>query len=148
MCTGVFVVVLIITVVVVEVAVAEAGAVFFVFVVVENFAIIVIAVVVVVSVVVVVAKPVVVAIFLVVLDGVVSVVNDGEEDDTNAIVVGDAFVGTDVVVYDSVSCAFVDVAVGGDVNISAVVAALLVVCCEIANSVDVVEDFVVIKEGY
>ena len=107
-----------------------------------------------VGVVVIVAKPVsgvglVVAIIVVVLDGVVFVVNGGEENDTVPIIVGDALVCTDVaVVYDSVSCAFVDVVVGSDVNISAVVAAPLVVCCEIANSVDVVEDFVVIKEGY
>ena len=125
-----------------------------------------------VCVVVIVAKPVtrvglVVAIIVVVLDGVVFVVKGGEEDDTVAVVVliiSDASVGTDVVVvYSSVGCVFVDVVVvvygiagcvfvdvvvGGGVNISAVVAAPLVVCCEIANSVDVVEDFVVTKEGY
>ena len=86
------------------------------------------------------------------LDGVVFVVKGGEEDDTVAVVVviiSDASVGTDVVVvYSSVGCVFVDVVVGGGVNISAVVAAPLVVCCEIANSVDVVEDFVITKEGY
>ena len=101
------------------------------------------------------------------LDGVVFVVKGGEEDDTVAVVVviiSDASVGTDVVVvcssvgcvfvdvvvivYSVVGCVFVDVVVGGGVNISAVVAAPLVVCCEIANSVDVVEDFVVTKEGY
>ena len=110
-----------------------------------------------VCVVVIVAKPVsgvglVVSIIVVVLDGVVFVVKGGEEDDTVAVVVviiSDASVGTDVVVVcNSVGCVFVDVAVGGGVNISAVVAAPLVVCCEIANSVDVVEDFVVTKEGY
>ena len=64
--------------------------------------------------------------------------------------VGCAFVDVVVVVYGIVGCVFVDVVVGGGggVNISAVVAAPLVVCCEIANSVDVVEDFVVTKEGY
>ena len=122
--------------------------------------------------VVIVAKPVsgvglVVAIIVVVLDGVVFVVKGGEEDDTVAVVVliiSDASVGTDVVVvYSSVGCVFVDVVIvvygivgcvfvdvvgGGGVNISADVAAPLVVCCEIANSVDVVEDFVVTKEGY
>ena len=109
----------------------------------------------------------VVAIIVVVLDGVVFVVKGGEEDDTVAVVVviiSDASVGTDVVVvyssvgcvfvdvvvvvYGFVGCVFVDVVVGGGVNISAVVAAPLVVCCEIANSVDVVEDFVVTKKGY
>ena len=94
----------------------------------------------------------VVAIIVVVLDGVVFVVKGGEEDDTVAVIVviiSDASVGSDVVVvYSSVGCVFVDVVVGGGVNISAVVAAPLVVCCEIANSVDVVEDFVVTKEGY
>ena len=125
-----------------------------------------------VCVVVIVAKPdsrvgLVVANIVVVLDGVVFVVKGGEEDDTVAVVVviiSDASVGTDVVVvcssvgcvfvdvvvivYGVVGCVFVDVVVGGGVNISAVVAAPLVVCCEIANSVDVVEDFVVTKEGY
>ena len=121
-----------------------------------------------VCVVVIVAKPVirvglVVAIIVVVLDGVVFVVKGGEEDDTVAVVVviiSDASVGTDVVVvyssvgcvfvvvYGIVGCVFVDVVVGGGVNISAVVAAPLVVSCEVANSVDVVEDFVVTKEGY
>ena len=108
----------------------------------------------------------VVATIVVVLDGVVFVFKGGEEDDTVAVVVviiSDASVGSDVVVvYSSVGCVFVDVVVvvygfvgcvfvdvvGGGVNISAVVAAPLVVCCEIANSVDVVEDFVVTKEGY
>ena len=97
------------------------------------------------------------------LDGVVFVVKGGEEDNTVAVVVviiSDASVGTDVVVvyssvgcvfvvvYGIVGCVFVDVVVGGGVNISAVVAAPLVVSCEVANSVDVVEDFVVTKEGY
>ena len=62
--------------------------------------------------------------------------------------VGCVFVDVVVIVYGIVGCVFVDVGGGGGVNISPVVAAPLVVCCEIANSVDVVEDFVVTKEGY